>query len=127
MPVLRTLLLWKNGAHGPLRLHKTLFCADRNSFGKQHRHFFTFKKWHLGQFSDDIADALDYVRCYERIRAVVEGERFHLLEAIAEHVADSLLEEPRAQLARVRVGKEPPLPGQIRRCAVVIERARTVP
>ena len=77
--------------------------------------------------SDDIADALDYVRCYERIRAVVEGERFHLLEAIAEHVADSLLEEPRAQLARDRVGKEPPLPGQIRRCAVVIERARTVP
>ena len=65
--------------------------------------------------SDHIADALDYVRCYERIRAVVEGERFHLLE------------EPRAQLARDRVGKEPPLPGQIRRCAVVIERARTVP
>jgi len=74
--------------------------------------------------SDELGDALDYVRCYARVRSVVEDEHFHLLEAIAENIADALLEEPRALAVRVRVAKEPPLPGQIRRCAVLIERAR---
>jgi dihydroneopterin aldolase len=74
--------------------------------------------------SDSLADALDYVRCYERIRTVVEGRRFHLLEAIAENIADSLLEEPAARVVRVRVAKAPPLAGRIRRCVVNIERGR---
>ena len=73
--------------------------------------------------SDSLSDALDYVRCYERVRLVVENERYHLLEAIAEHIADSLLEEPAARAVRVRVAKEPPLPGHIQRCAVTIERS----
>jgi dihydroneopterin aldolase len=77
--------------------------------------------------SDELGDALDYVRCYTRIRHVVEEQHFHLLEAIAENIADTLLEEPLAQTVRVRVAKEPPLPGQIRRCAVVIERSRAEP
>jgi len=77
--------------------------------------------------SDDLSDALDYVRCYARVRSVVEDEHFNLLEAIAENIADALLEEPRAMAVRVRVAKEPPLPGQIHRCAVEIERVRPEP
>jgi dihydroneopterin aldolase len=75
--------------------------------------------------SDDLRDALDYVRCYALIREVVEGRQYHLLEAIAENIAASLLHEPRALAVRVRVAKDPPLPGVIRRCAVIVERDRS--
>jgi dihydroneopterin aldolase len=74
--------------------------------------------------SDDLGDALDYVRCYSLIKEVVEGNQYHLLEAIAENIAARLLSEPRAHGVRVRVAKEPPLPGVIRRVAVVIERGQ---
>jgi len=75
--------------------------------------------------SDDLSDALDYVRCYSLIKEVVEGNQYHLLEAIAENIAARLLNEPKARGVRVRVAKEPPLPGVIRRVAVVIERGQT--
>lgn len=75
--------------------------------------------------SDDLGDALDYVRCYSLIKEVVEGTQYHLLEAIAENIAARLLSEPKAHGVRVRVAKEPPLPGVIRRVAVVIERGQT--
>jgi 7,8-dihydroneopterin aldolase/epimerase/oxygenase len=74
--------------------------------------------------SDDLGDALDYVRCYSLVREVVEGSQYHLLEAIAENIATRLLREPKARGVRVRVAKEPPLPGVIRRVAVVIERGQ---
>jgi 7,8-dihydroneopterin aldolase/epimerase/oxygenase len=74
--------------------------------------------------SDDLGDALDYVRCYSLIKEVVEGNQYHLLEAIAENIATRLLSEPKAHGVRVRVAKEPPLPGVIRRVAVVIERGQ---
>jgi dihydroneopterin aldolase len=74
--------------------------------------------------SDDLVDALDYVRCYSLVREVVEGRQYHLLEAIAENIARALLEEPRALSVRVRVAKQPPLAGSIERCAVEITRRR---
>ena len=77
--------------------------------------------------SDDLADTLDYVRCYEIVREIVEHEQHHLLEAVAERIADSLLAEPKADAVRVRVAKEPPMPGSLERFAVVVRRDRGSP
>lgn len=74
--------------------------------------------------SDRLEDTLDYVRCFEVVRAVVEGSQHRLLEAVAERIAAALLREPRAQRVRVRVAKQPPLRGGISRVAVVVERTR---
>ena len=74
--------------------------------------------------SDALEDTVDYVRCYELVRAVVEERRYRLLEAVAENIASALLEQPGAQSVRVRVAKQPPLPGVISRCAVVVDRSR---
>jgi dihydroneopterin aldolase len=72
--------------------------------------------------SDRLEDTLDYVRCFETVRHVVEEGQHRLLETLAEHVADALLQQPRARRVRVRVAKQPPIPGGIARVAVVVER-----
>lgn len=74
--------------------------------------------------SDRLQDTLDYVRCFEAVREVVEDRQFHLLEAVAEHIAAALLAEPLARRVRVRVAKRPPLRGVLDACAVVVERRR---
>lgn len=77
--------------------------------------------------SDDLADTIDYVRCYSVIREIVEDGQYHLLEAIAERIAIALLAEPKADAVRVRVAKEPPMPGTLERCTVVVSRGRSAP
>lgn len=74
--------------------------------------------------SDSLTDTLDYVRCYETVRAVVETRQHNLLETVAEDIAGALLEDPRVLSVRVRVAKQPPIAGVFRRFAVVIERDR---
>src|SRR5205085_4463274 len=74
--------------------------------------------------SDSLDDTVDYVRCYELVRDVVEGPPMKLLEAIAERIAQALLRETRARAVRVRVAKQPPLPGVFSRVGAVIERTR---
>lgn len=74
--------------------------------------------------SDALADTVDYVRCYEVVRSVVEQRQYNLLEAVAENIAAELLRDPRARAVRVRVAKQPPIDGVISRCAVVLERSR---
>ena len=72
--------------------------------------------------SDHIADTLDYAHAFTLVREVVEGQRYRLIEAVAEHVARCLLAEPRVASVKVKVGKRPPIAGSIERCSVVIER-----
>ena len=74
--------------------------------------------------SDRLEDTLDYVRCFELVREVVEGGQQRLLEAVAERVAAALLREPQSRRVRVRVAKQPPIAGGISRVAVVVDRAR---
>ena len=74
--------------------------------------------------SDRLEDTLDYVRCFEVVREEVERAQHRLLEAVAERVADALLRQPRAEHVRVRVAKQPPIPGGISRVAVIVERPR---
>jgi dihydroneopterin aldolase len=74
--------------------------------------------------SDALADTLDYVRCFQLVRDIVENRQFHLLEALAEAIAGVLLEQRHARGVRVRVAKTPPVRGGFERFAVVIERER---
>ncbi|HEV3123269.1 MAG TPA: dihydroneopterin aldolase [Candidatus Dormibacteraeota bacterium] len=75
--------------------------------------------------SDSLTDSIDYVRCFQLVREVVENRQFRLLEALAQAIADELLDHPRATQVRVRVAKQPPVRGGFRQFAVVIERSRT--
>jgi dihydroneopterin aldolase len=74
--------------------------------------------------SDALDDTLDYVRCFQLVRDIVENRQFHLLEALAEAIAGVLLEQRHARGVRVRVAKTPPVRGGFERFAVVIERER---
>ena len=75
-------------------------------------------------YSDRLSDTVDYVHCYEIVRAVVETHQHNLLEAVAGEVAVALLADSRITSVQVRVAKQPPLPGVFQRFAVVIERRR---
>lgn len=75
--------------------------------------------------TDSLEDTLDYVRAFELVRHVVEEAQHRLLEAVAERVAETLLRQPPARTVRVRVAKQPPIPGGISRVAVVVERSRS--
>ena len=74
--------------------------------------------------SDELHDTVDYVRCYEAVRHVVESRQHNLLEKVAEEIATALLSDERVTSVRVRVAKQPPLAGIFNRFAVVIERDR---
>jgi dihydroneopterin aldolase len=56
--------------------------------------------------SDRLADAVDYDMLYRTVREVVEGESFHLLEALAARVASTILERFPIRRARVRIAKQ---------------------
>lgn len=73
--------------------------------------------------SDKLEDTLDYVRCFETVRRVVEEAQHNLLEAVAERIARALLSEARVHRVRVRVAKQPPIAGGISRVAVVVDRS----
>ncbi|MDQ6918135.1 MAG: dihydroneopterin aldolase [Candidatus Dormibacteraeota bacterium] len=72
--------------------------------------------------SDRLEDTIDYARAYDLVREVVEGEPCHLLEAVAQRIAERLLELPRVSRTVVRVRKKPPLPGEFSSVAVEISR-----
>jgi 7,8-dihydroneopterin aldolase/epimerase/oxygenase len=72
--------------------------------------------------SDHLEDTIDYATAYDAVREVVEGEPCHLLEAVAERIADRLLLLAKVERATVRIHKKPPLPGEFRSVAVEISR-----
>jgi len=42
--------------------------------------------------SDDVADTVNYAEVYNTIQGVVEGQTFHLIEALAENIASAVLQ-----------------------------------
>ena len=56
--------------------------------------------------SDRLADAVDYDMLYRTVREVVEGQSFHLLEALAARVASTILERFAIRRALVRIAKQ---------------------
>ncbi len=55
--------------------------------------------------SDDLADALDYAQIIAHIREVLQRRHFNLLEALAEHIAQILLDDFKAPWVKVSVAK----------------------
>ena len=60
--------------------------------------------------SDDFADTVDYKAAKQRILALAEESRFHLIEALAEAIAQACLEFDRVEQVDVVVEK----PGALR-------------
>ena len=73
--------------------------------------------------SDNIADALDYAEIASHIRGVLNSRHFSLLEALAEHIAQILLNDFQAPWVRVGVAKLSAL-GNCRQVGVSIERGQ---
>ncbi len=73
--------------------------------------------------SDDLADTLDYGALVEMVAKVVSGERFQLLERLAERIAEVVLDDPRATAVTVAVRKlRPPVPVDLATAGVRITR-----
>jgi dihydroneopterin aldolase len=78
-----------------------------------------------GVRSDHLVDTVDYTQVVERVRAVNEARRFHLIEALAAALADDLLERFPASRVRVRVRKpEVRLGAPVEFTAATVERTR---
>lgn len=75
---------------------------------------------------DDIRKTVDYGKVYLTVKAMVEGEPFKLIEALAESVASRVLaEHPLAREVVVRIHKpKAPIPGPIDEVTVEIRRSR---
>ncbi len=82
---------------------------------------------HRAGHTDELTDALDYREVYARVRDVMTGSRYRLLEAVAEAIAHRLLEIDRVQGVTVRVCKpHARLGGALRHAAVEVSRRRQV-
>ena len=75
--------------------------------------------------SDDVNDCLSYADVSEAVINHVEGQRFALVERVAEEVAELLLSRFNSPWVRIKVSK----PGAVARAAnvgVIIERSKNL-
>src|SRR5919198_5554751 len=63
--------------------------------------------------SDRLDATINYAQAYELVKEVVEGDPCHLLEAVAQRIAERLLELPRVEQGTVRVRERAPLEGGV--------------
>lgn len=71
--------------------------------------------------SDRVEDTIDYSRIVSRIRETLAENRFSLVEALAEHVAQLILSEFHAPWTKVSVAKLGLIRG-VKQLGVLIER-----
>lgn len=76
--------------------------------------------------SDDMNDSIDYGQVFNIIKKIVEGKPKNLIEAVAEKIANQLLESfSILQSCTVKVKKiNPPIDGQYDFVAIEINRGR---
>ncbi|MBO8169765.1 MAG: dihydroneopterin aldolase [Thermoanaerobacteraceae bacterium] len=75
--------------------------------------------------ADDLDKTVDYGRLYEAIKDIVEKQRYDLIEAVAQRIADRMLAERLVEKVKVRVLKpEAPINGKFNFFGVEIERER---
>lgn len=73
--------------------------------------------------SDIIDDTMSYAEIYDKIKAVVENNKFNLLERLAQAIADRVKEDKRCIKIRVKINKpSAPVNGIFKRVGVEIER-----
>ena len=73
--------------------------------------------------SDKVADCIDYDKVATRVREIATGHHYNLVEALADRVAQAILEEFGAASVRVSVAKVGVLKG-VARVGVSIERPK---
>ena len=71
--------------------------------------------------SDDIHDALDYALVIERINQILQEKHFSLLEALSEHIANTILTEFHSPWVKVSIAKRGIIRG-VKKLGVCIER-----
>ena len=71
--------------------------------------------------SDAIEDTVDYGTVVSHIRETLEENSFKLVEALAEHVCQLILQEFKAESVKIKVAKPGILPG-LKALGVTIER-----
>lgn len=76
--------------------------------------------------NDDLQYSINYGELYTMCKDIVEGERYQLVEAVAERIAGVCLEKfQRVVVCTVKVVKpDPPIPGHYQSVAVEITRGR---
>ncbi len=76
--------------------------------------------------TDDLNKSVNYAEIYTLCKEIVEGERFDLIEAVAERIAAELfVQHEKIQACTVKVIKpDPPIPGHYQSVAVEIARER---
>lgn len=74
-------------------------------------------------FSDDLIDTIDYAKVVERLRNVLSTQHFLLLERLAEHIAQDLLQAFAAPWIKVSVTKLGIL-HEVGRVGVTVERGQ---
>jgi dihydroneopterin aldolase len=67
--------------------------------------------WRAAAASDDLNDAVNYVRAVEAVRAVAAGSSFFLIETLAEEMGRLLLAIPGVCQADLRLEKPQAIPG----------------
>ena len=75
--------------------------------------------------SDSLGDTVDYGTLAQQVADAITSTRFDLIEALAAHIADIALTDPRVEAVEVRVAKpEAPLTVTATEVAVVLRRER---
>ncbi len=87
LAVLRALVLWKHGAYGPLRVHKTLFFTEEKHPSER---FFDFKRWMHGQFSEEIDASLNDLARAGRMAFVCDGPSVRLVAQLPDDLRQTL-------------------------------------
>jgi dihydroneopterin aldolase len=75
--------------------------------------------------SDDVEDTIDYSALCAIAERIITAERFDLLEALAQRLAEAVMADERALRVTVAVRKlRPPVPHHLTTCGVRITRTR---
>ena len=73
--------------------------------------------------TDSIKDTVDYVAVYQRIREIVEGKAFSLIESLARALTEAILEDFPVFRVTLRVRKMiPPIAGNIDHIEIEVTR-----
>jgi dihydroneopterin aldolase len=78
--------------------------------------------------TDLLKDTVDYEAVYKKIKEIVEGRTFSLVESLAVHLADEILKEFPVFRVTLRVRKRtPPIPGNIDHIEIEVSRQQPDP
>jgi dihydroneopterin aldolase len=75
--------------------------------------------------ADDLTKTIDYTKIYEDVKRIVEGKRYHLIETVAEDIAQTILKSYPVSQVCVRVKKpQVPIAGALESVGVEMVRSK---